>query len=162
MSIDLIARRSRGPKEQRSTTQYQYDRRALGSSSEDADDEKDEASDSSSAPSQSPPDTSPREKTERRPGVAEKIARRRKRRQQRKERIRRRQKEERWKEDKEKRWEKILEKNDEIMEWRDTFEVGEKPKGIEKQFPVRSVIPGPREHRWLVPARTSRTMLECA
>ena len=81
---------------------------------------------------------------------------------QRKEREKRRQKEERKKEKKHKRWEKTLEKNDEIMEWRDTFEVGEKPKGIEKQFPVRSVIPSPREHRWLVPARTSRTMLECA
>lgn len=51
---------------------------------------------------------------------------------------------------------------DEIMKWRDTFKVGEIPEDSENKFPERSMIPGHSKIRWLVPAWTSRTMLECA
>ena len=144
------------------------------SSSEDADDERDDEeggedddetdkdTGSSTTSSQLYLDLNSEEKTHQLRSLAEKLARRRKLQKQREEREKRRHKEEWQEQRREKRWERRLEKNDEIMEWRDTFEVGEIPRGIENHFRERSRIPGPWEHRWLVPARTSKTMLEVA
>lgn len=60
------------------------------------------------------------------------------------------------------KWRRQLAKNDEIHEWRDTFEIGERPPGIEKQFLRTGVVPAYGEIWWLVPARTSKCLLERA
>lgn len=108
-------------------------------------------------------DLSFQERTRRIQNLADKVARRRKLREQGEQRFEKQESDQQHKEKwQRRRQQRLLEKNDEILEWRDTFEVRQVPPDIEKQFLRSGKVPARHENWWLVPARTSNTMLERA
>ena len=148
----------RASRQRKAPAQYLQDRWRPGAVSEPDDDADADAAPAASSSSRLYLDLSFQERRDRLQRLVEKRARRRRLFRRRQEQERHQQRRER----RRRRRQRRLEKNDEIVEWRDTFELGVRPPGIEKQFPKRSRVPGRYENRWLVPARTSKTMLERA
>ncbi len=165
---DLIARRA--SRQRKAPAQYLQDRwrpDVVSQAEEDADTTSNATSTATPSPYPPPPpppspinyqDLNFEQKRSRLEALAERHARRRKARQQREERGKKERRKERHQRDRQKR----SEKNEQIAKWRGSVRYREVPPGIERQFPRRSRVPAKGENRYLVQARSSRTMLEVA